>query len=528
MATHTSPHARKSGRPAPLAPDVLAEFLKQATAKHSAGQFEDAAALYEHVELHNPEALAATYFRALMDIETGFLERALTRLRRLTARDPDSHEGQQALGYVFQELGLWPQAASAYRRALALKPQSTASAFSLAGALETLGEMDSAVAQLRALAALPRVRLRALIGIALLRPAALNAEEQAEMAAAAASEAQPMGGRVGAYFALGEMLERQGRDDEAFAAFARGCALKRANLEANADEPAVPSVTPPESRIRALRPEVAAQRHAQSVAEAKRIFTPEFLAAHKSDGHDSAAPIFILGMPRSGSTLLEQILSSHAKVQGLGESGALFDTIRGRFPYGNEPPRDNYFRALAETYLEKQRAAGWAKTPRFVDKMLANYVNIGMIHLMFPNAVILHSARDALDTCLAGYRKLFRTGNETTYDLSEIGAHYVRYREMMAHWARVLPGRVIDVEHEALVADPQGRIRWLITQACGLKWDEACLDFHRTRRAVRTASIAQVRQPIFKTSVARWKKYERHLGPLFEALGAYAAGARGG
>ena len=131
---------------------------------------------------------------------------------------------------------------------------------------------------------------------------------------------------------------------------------------------------------------------------------------------------------------------------------------------------------------------------------------------------MLHSVRDPTDNCLACFRKLFRTGNETTYDLAEIGAQYVRYREMTAHWSRVLPGRVIDVSHAALTATPDARIKWLITEACGPKWDEACINFHRTNRAVRTASIALVRQPIFKTSVARWTRYERHLAPLSEAL----------
>ena len=149
-------------------------------------------------------------------------------------------------------------------------------------------------------------------------------------------------------------------------------------------------------------------------------------------------------------------------------------------------------------------------------------MNIGLIHLMLPKAVILHSVRDPVDTCLACYRKLFLTGHETTYDLTEVGEEYVRFREMMDHWAAVLPGRVIEVSHESLVADPERQIRWLVTEACGLDWDPACLRFYETKRPVRTASVAQVRQPIFTTSVGRWHRYEKHLGPLFEALGPYA------
>jgi Sulfotransferase family len=203
----------------------------------------------------------------------------------------------------------------------------------------------------------------------------------------------------------------------------------------------------------------------------------------------------------------------------------LWRTIAGKFPLLDDPAAENdpeYFRKLAEDYLARQRAAGWGKVPFLVDKMLGNYMNIGMIHLMFPKATILHSVRDPVDTCLGCFRQLFRTGNETTYDLRDVGEQYVRYRGMMAHWDAVLPGQVIDVVHEELVSDPDTKIRWLIEDACKLKWDDNCLRFHQTKRAVRTASVAQVRQPIFTGALQRWRKYAGHLGPLLEALGPYA------
>jgi hypothetical protein len=199
--------------------------------------------------------------------------------------------------------------------------------------------------------------------------------------------------------------------------------------------------------------------------------------------------------------------------------------VHGRWPLRNDQPGaddQNHFRALAQSYLEKLRALGWDKAPFVIDKMLANYIYIGLIHLMFPRATIIHSARDPVETCLACFRILFRSGNETTYDLADIGAHYVRYREMMAYWDEVLPGRVVTVQHEALVRDPDKMIRWIVEHACGLKWDEACLRFYANKRPVRTASVAQVRQPIFRTALERWRRYEPHLEPLFEALGPYA------
>ena len=157
-----------------------------------------------------------------------------------------------------------------------------------------------------------------------------------------------------------------------------------------------------------------------------------------------------------------------------------------------------------------------------MDKTLESFLHVGMIALMFPRAVILHSVRDPVDTCLACYRQLFAEGAETLYDLASIGAEYVRYREVMDHWRAVLPGRVIDVVYEELVAYPERRIRWLVSEACGLEWSESCLAFHEADRPVLTASAAQVRRPIFRSSVERWRRHQHRLGPLFEALGPYA------
>ena len=198
-------------------------------------------------------------------------------------------------------------------------------------------------------------------------------------------------------------------------------------------------------------------------------------------------------------------------------------TIADRFPLRPmEPAGPDHFRRLGKAYLDAMRARGWKDHPRFVDKMLANFMHVGMIHLMFPRAIILHTERDAVDTCLGNFRQLFESGNEESYDLADIGRQYVRYREVMNHWATVLPGRVVDVRHETLVQAPEATIRRLVVDVCGLPWDEACLSFHETSRPIRTASVGQVRKPIFETSVDRWRRYESHLQPLFDALGPYA------
>jgi tetratricopeptide (TPR) repeat protein len=509
----------------PLDPETLAKFLERATELHGKGRFDEAARLYEHVQECHPDVLAAPYFLALMDLETGLLERALKGLRFVTRQDPGSFDAVFALAHAFEELGQWQPAANAYRRAWAIRPESTAARFALAHALEILGKLDEAISLYRGLAELELVRIRALIGIARLKASAITPEENAEMGAAAWDIETPAGTRIGLLFALGEALEASRQYDDAFAAFLEANRLRRDNLIETVDETPDLMIAPPSSRVKANHPDVVAAGHAETIATAKRIFSPQFLQLHSGKGHDSAAPIFILGMPRSGSTLLEQILSSHGKVAGLGEGPAVWRTVHGRFPYMPDKEAEDdleFFRKLAEDYLVRQRAAGWSKAPFLVDKMLGNYITIGMIHLMFPNATILHSVRDPVDTCLACFRQLFRGGNETTYDLRDIGAQYVRYSGMMAHWKSVLPGRVIDVVHEDLVTDPDRKIRWLIQDACKLNWDDNCLRFHQTKRAVRTASVAQVRQPIFRSSVQRWRKYADHLGPLLETLGPYA------
>jgi tetratricopeptide (TPR) repeat protein len=508
-----------------LAPDVLAAFLKKATELHSAGRLEEAARFYQHVQDCNPDALAAPYFHAMIDIELGQLESALQRLRVLLRRDPNSLEAQVALAYVYRQLDRWQQSADAYRRALVLKPDAVQARFHLGDALEVLGQIPAAIALYRELAGDERTRIRALGRISIIQPAAITDDELAEIESELDAQKLEGSARIVALFALAGVLERKKRYDDAFAAYTEGNRLKRQAIENAKDRPRPISIEPPEARVLTDPPEEVARRHAEQVASAKRLFTTEFISRNAGGGHDNNAPIFIVGMPRSGTTLLEQILASHPKVTGLGESSALWRTVGGAFPYRqgeNVEVSPDHFRTLADAYLAQQRARGWDNTPRFIDKMLGNYMMIGMIHLMFPHASILHSVRDPVDTCFSCFRQLFRTGNETTYDLRDVGAQYCRYREMMAHWESVLPGRVINVWHEELVDEPERITRWLVNECCGLKWDDSCMRFFESRRPVRTASIAQVRQPIFKTSIERWRCYERHLGPLFEALGQYA------
>ena len=488
----------------PQARDVTA-LLNAAAACYAQGRFDDAADLYRQAAAADSKDLRPIYSLALIDIRCGRLQNARQGLTTVAAQDPNFYPAQQNLGAVCQNLNLWQDAADAYGRALGLNPTAVETHFSLARALAVLGRVEESSACYRALAINPSVRLRALTRLAVLDPAAINELDLIDLRRAADDPATESATRIEAYFALGAALEQRRADQAAFSAFEAGNRLKHGVLMASADL--------------AARPDAAEREHDLAARFVIDRFDHAFLQRSLHRGTTSTTPIFVVGMPRSGSSLIEQILSSHRDVQSMGENAAL-STVVDQGSMG--PERETHWGDLAEAYLESMRRRGWNGADRFVDKTLENHLRVGMIHLMFPKAVILDSTRDPVDTCLSCYRQLFTQGNETLYDLGQIGRAYVRYRRVMEHWERVLPGRVIRVEHERLVAEPEGQIRWLVSDACKLDWDAACLRFYETAGVVRTASAAQVRRPVFSTSIGRWARFASELEPLLKALGPYA------
>jgi hypothetical protein len=235
-------------------------------------------------------------------------------------------------------------------------------------------------------------------------------------------------------------------------------------------------------------------------------------------GTSAARPVFIVGMPRSGTTLVEQVLASHPGVHGGGEMRHLDIVLMEHFGGPADPAR---IAALDRATLDRLAHDYWARASlgvppglRITDKMPSNFRHAGLIHRLFPDAVIVHCRRDPRDTCLSIYATHFAAGQDFAYDLRELGAYYRGYRDLMAHWRKVLPATtLVEVDYEAMVGDLEGQARRLVA-ACGLAWDPACLDFHRTARSVRTASVNQVRRPLYGTSVERWRPYASHLGPL--------------
>jgi hypothetical protein len=309
--------------------------------------------------------------------------------------------------------------------------------------------------------------------------------------------------RIDLHFALGKAYEDLGRHAEAFRQWLDGNALKRQHIVYNEAETL------------------------ETFQWMQTAFPLEVFQGRSNAGHPSAVPIFILGMPRSGTTLIEQILASHPQVFAGGELPHLTTAVNGirtivdglvGLPQLGLSLTDAEIRDLSARYIaETTRLAPSAE--RITDKMPANFRFVGLIHLALPNATIIHAARDPVDTCLSCFSKLFSAGQNHTYELAELGRYYRAYQALMEHWHRVLPtGRILDVRYEDVVSDLEGQARRLVAH-CGLDWDSRCLDFYRTERPVRTASATQVRQPIYNSSIGRWQIHEPFLGPLLAELG---------
>ena len=307
------------------------------------------------------------------------------------------------------------------------------------------------------------------------------------------------------HFALGKCYDDIKQYDKAFEHYKKGCAIKRKRISYQADDNT------------ALTENII------------RTFSTNKLNKLKGTGCTSNTPIFILGMPRSGTTLTEQIIASHPSVFGAGElsdlshllNGRNDETVIGGYPESVKDFTDKHFRQLGERYATQLQERD-PTAAHITDKMPANFMYLGPIHIALPNAKIVHVKRNPVDTCLSQFSKTFKRGQHFSYDLYELGRHYRDYHNLMAHWRKVLPvGSFYEVQYEDLVADTEIQARALIDY-CGLEWNDDCLNFHKSARSVRTASVTQVRQPIYKTSVERWRSYEKHLSPLFEGLGDLA------
>jgi tetratricopeptide (TPR) repeat protein len=258
----------------------------------------------------------------------------------------------------------------------------------------------------------------------------------------------------------------------------------------------------------------------------REVFSSELFEKYAGKGCDAPDPIFIVGLPRSGSTLVEQILASHSQVEGTAELpvlGRLANSIgryradRVRYPESVKDLRGRDWRAYGEQYLEESRRYRLTDRPIFTDKLPNNFPFVGLLHLILPNAKIINARRHPFDSCLGGYKQLFGQGQNFTYDLLDLAHYYQQYDKTMKHWHKTLPGKVLDVHYEETVSDLESQVRRIL-EHCGLPFEESCVNFHETKRAVNTASSEQVRQPIYTGALGKWRRYEQHLGVLQNQL----------
>jgi Flp pilus assembly protein TadD len=471
-------------------------------ALYRAGRLDEAARVYGQAATLAPSDIRPLSSLAVIDARSGRPASARERLRRVVTLDSRLTHAWRNLAAVCQDLGRWDEAASALRRTIDLDPSDTEARFGLAAALIVIGRTAEGLKLYRTLAAEPAHRLWALGRLAIADPARIEEGEAEEMAAAAQDPGVDEDSRIALWFALGGIREVQGRSDAAFDAFAAGNALKRASFERR------PFGERPQEVLRVHR---AAADHVAGVMAG---------VASAQPGVTELAPIFIVGMPRSGSSLIEQILASHRDVTGLGETGVLPRLLERAYPARVGEPFVPSLDEIRAAYLAGLLERGWDGQRRFVDKTLENFLHVGVIRRIFPNAVILESARDPVAACVACWRQLFNRGAETLYDFGEIAAEYAIYAGLMDHW-RASEARIDRLALEDLTADPDRQIRRLVMEICSLPWDPAILRFWETRRAVRTASATQVRRPITRSDHGGWRRYEDRLGSLLEILAPY-------
>ena len=419
--------------------------------------------------------------------------------------DPESPLFQSHLAIESMQTGDFDRAFALFDRVLAKLPGDPATLTSRGHALKTTGASDDAIASYRAAVAAKPDHGDAWYALANLKTYRFTDEEVAAMCQQAERPDLAFMDRVHLSFALGKALEDRGEYEDSFRHYEEGNALKRRQTRYDAD------------------------RMSEELAQQRRVCTPDLFAQHSAAGFTARDPILILGLPRAGSTLLEQILASHSQVDGtmeLPDILALAHRLRGRKAGASRYPEildelsDEQLTQFGEAYIENTRIHR-GRAPFFIDKMPNNFRHIGLIHLILPNATIIDARRDPLDCCFSGFKQLFAEGQEFTYGLTEVGRYYADYVHLMDHWDDVLPGRVLRVRHEDVLDDLEGQVRRMLDHI-GLPFEQACLDFHRTQRAVKTASSEQVRQPINRSGQGAWKPYEPWLGDLKAALGDLA------
>jgi tetratricopeptide (TPR) repeat protein len=445
-----------------------------------------------------PDQAEAHASRALALRQLDRFEEAKEAAERAITLEPDNPEGHHALGVVLQAMGRVEQAMTSYEKAGELIGGTSERALVSQGRmLMEFGRSDEAREKFeRALELFPRSvpAFNNLADMTKFKPGDPRIDQMEAYLADGGYQSRTQ--RMLMHFTLGKAYLDTGDSDRAFEHLNEGNRMKRQTISYDG---------------------AANRRWIRSIPE---VFTAELMERLSGKGYPSDMPIFVLGMPRSGTTLIEQILASHSQIHGAGELKYLHRAVLkgGDYPasFTRTPPER--LAEIGKDYVDSVSALSHG-LPHVVDKMPSNFLYTGLIRLAMPGARIIHSRRDPVDTCLSCYSKIFADEQSFTYNMEELGAYHRAYQDLMDHWRTVLPSsHFIEVDYESMVDNTEEETRRLL-EFLGLPWEESCLEFYRTERAVRTASVNQVRQQIYRTSSGRWRKHSKNLKPLLDALG---------
>jgi tetratricopeptide (TPR) repeat protein len=484
-------------------PDYLEARLALGIALSRLERDDEAMAAFEAVlaaEPAHPEA--HNQIGILLDRKRRHAE-AIERYRKALSSNPEHVDAMAGMANAMKNTGRYAEALPMARQVLARRPDQATAAALLASILAEMGAMDEALVHFRRAITLAPERPEYayhMVQLAKVRPGdpALDVLE----ATLPRIASLPVQDQCLLQFALAKAYDDLGEKDRGFAYLLQGNATKRAHTQYH---------------------EAASLGAMERIA---RVYTTELLASRQDLGDPSTAPVFIVGMPRSGTTLVEQTLASHGAVFGAGERAEIGQIVMrlaaeragtGQYPETVRTLAGERFRHMGAEYMAALRPLA-PDAARITDKMPLNFLHVGLIRLMLPNARIIHTARDPVDTCLSCFSKFFAGEQPFTYDLRELGRFHRAYQGLMAHWREVLPADVfLEVQYEAMVDDFEAQARRLVAH-CGLDWDPACLEFYKTSRPVHTASMTQVRQPIYRSSVGRWRPDAALLEPLRQGL----------
>jgi len=430
---------------------------------------------------------------------------ALAQIDQLLAAEPRSPSFRNLKATVLARVGEYDEAIRLYEQLLREYPLQAKVWMSHGHALKTAGRQDDSIAAYRKSIELEPRLGEAYWSLANLKTFRFSAADVAAMRTQLGRSDLTQEDRLHFHFSLGKAAEDAQDYAESFRHYAEGNRLRK-------------EVVPYDS-------------HAvtENVRRSRAVFTPEFFAARRGLGCAAPDPIFVVGLPRSGSTLVEQILSSHSAIEGTMELPDVVGIVKelsgrnrrsevSKYPEVLESMDPDALRELGERYLQQTRIQRKTDAPYFIDKLPNNWAHVGLIHLMLPNAKIIDTRRHPLSCCFSGFKQHFARGQNFSYSLDDIGRYYADYVTLMAHYDAVLPDRVHRVIYERMVDDTETEVRRLLDY-CGLPFEDTCLRFYENDRAVRTASSEQVRQPIFRDAVDHWRHYEPWLEPLKSALG---------